>query len=102
TGDHYLQTRRLVKIAAMASDATECCALARRLALLLTDGLKDDTSAAPDDAGELRVHTTADMNGAAGGSGFGRGAGNVPGVMSEDDIFEYLLEEVASYERNDY
>lgn len=38
----------------------------------------------------------------SGGSGFGRGAGNVPGVMSEDDIFEYLLEEVASYERNDY
>ncbi|CAN0101330.1 unnamed protein product, partial [Ectocarpus fasciculatus] len=41
-GDHYLQTRRLVKITAMAPDAVECCSLARRLALELADGLRND------------------------------------------------------------
>ncbi|CAM9895588.1 unnamed protein product, partial [Ectocarpus fasciculatus] len=42
TGDHYLQTRRLVKITALAPDAVECCSLARRLALELSDGLRND------------------------------------------------------------
>ncbi|CAM9662503.1 unnamed protein product, partial [Ectocarpus sp. 12 AP-2014] len=62
TGDHSLQTRRLVKITAMAPDAVECCSLARRLALQLTDSLRHDTSTTADDAGEVRASTTAVMN----------------------------------------
>ncbi|CAN0269767.1 unnamed protein product [Ectocarpus sp. 12 AP-2014] len=96
TVDNYLQTRRLVKITALAADAVECCSLARRLALQLADGLRDDTGMMDDEAG--RVHTTAGMNG---GSGCGRSADMMPGDMREEDVFEYLLEEVASYERND-
>ncbi|CAM9449685.1 unnamed protein product [Ectocarpus sp. 8 AP-2014] len=97
-GDHYLQTRRLVKITAMAPDTVECCSLARMLALRLTDGLRNEASDTPDDADEVDAHTTAGMNG---GSGSGRGADMTPGDMSEEDVFEYLLEEVASYKRND-
>ncbi|CAM9763066.1 unnamed protein product [Ectocarpus sp. 13 AM-2016] len=99
TGDHYLQTRRLVKITAMAPDAVECCSLARRLALQLTDSLRHDTSTTADDAGEVRASTTAVMNGA---SRYGRSAHVMPGDMSEEDVFEHLLEEVASYKRNDH
>ncbi|CAN0439634.1 unnamed protein product, partial [Ectocarpus sp. 12 AP-2014] len=98
-GDHYLQTRRLVKITALAADAVECCSLARRLALQLSDSLRHDGSTRADDAGEVRAGTTVGMNG---GSGYGRGADMMPGDMSEEDVFEYLLEEVASYERNDH
>ncbi|CAN0070166.1 unnamed protein product, partial [Ectocarpus fasciculatus] len=32
TGDRYIQTRRVVKIADIARDPVECCSLARRLA----------------------------------------------------------------------
>ncbi|CAN0574595.1 unnamed protein product, partial [Ectocarpus sp. 12 AP-2014] len=77
----------------------ECCFLARRVALQLTDSLKEDTGMMDDEADQVRVHTTASMNG---GSGSGRGADTLPDVMSEDEVFEYLLEEVASYERNDH
>ena len=38
----------------------------------------------------------------SGGFGSGRGADVTPGDMSEEEVFEYLLEEVASYERNDH
>ncbi|CAM9346554.1 unnamed protein product [Ectocarpus sp. 12 AP-2014] len=98
TGDHYLQTRRLVKITAMAPDAVECCSLARGLALELADGLRNDASATTDDTGHVRVDTAAGMKG---GSGSGRGADMLPGDMSEEDVFEYLLDEVASYESSD-
>ncbi|CAN0313583.1 unnamed protein product, partial [Ectocarpus fasciculatus] len=60
-GDHYLQTRRLVKITALAPDAVECCSLARRLALQLTDGLRNDASATTDVTDQVRVDTTAGM-----------------------------------------
>ncbi|CAM9513646.1 unnamed protein product [Ectocarpus sp. 12 AP-2014] len=94
-GDRYLQNRRLVKIAAMAPDAVECCSLARRLALQLTDGLRNDAGATADATDKVRVSITADM--------YGRGADMMPGDMSEEeDFFEYLLEEVASYGRNDH
>ncbi|CAM9613159.1 unnamed protein product [Ectocarpus fasciculatus] len=99
TGDHYLQTRRLVKIIAVAPDAVECCSLARRLALQLTDGLRNDAIATADDTNQVRVDTTAGMKG---GSGSGRGADILPGDMSEEDVFEYVLEEVASNEGNDH
>ncbi|CAN0559730.1 unnamed protein product, partial [Ectocarpus sp. 12 AP-2014] len=99
TGDHYLQTRRLVKIAAMAPDAMECCSLARKLALRLTDGLKDDNGAGADEADQVSEHVTACMNG---GSGSGGGANISPDIMSEDDVFEYVLEEVACYECSDH
>ncbi|CAM9851490.1 unnamed protein product, partial [Ectocarpus sp. 8 AP-2014] len=98
-GDHYLQTRRLVKMTAMAPDTVECCFLARRLALQLTDGLRNDAGATANDTDQVRVHTTAGMNG---GSGSGRGADMMPGDMNEEDVFEYLLEEVASYKRHDH
>ncbi|CAN0057169.1 unnamed protein product [Ectocarpus sp. 6 AP-2014] len=99
TGDHYLQTRRLVKITAMAADTMECCSFARRLALQLTDGLKDDTSMMDDEADQACTHTTAGMNG---GSGSGRDADILPDIFIEDDVFEHLLEEVARYERSDH
>ncbi|CAM9178057.1 unnamed protein product [Ectocarpus sp. 8 AP-2014] len=99
TGDRYLQTRRLVKIAAMAPDAMECCSLARKLALQLTDGLEDDNGAGADEADQVSEHVTACMNG---GSGSGGGPNISPDIMSEDDVFEYVLEEVASYERSDH
>ncbi|CAN0384868.1 unnamed protein product, partial [Ectocarpus sp. 12 AP-2014] len=99
-GDRYLQTRRLVKITAMAADTMECCSLARRLALQLTDGLKDDTGMMMDDeADQVCTHTTAGTNG---GSGSGRDADILPDSMIEDDVFECLLEEVARYERSDH
>ncbi|CAN0251301.1 unnamed protein product, partial [Ectocarpus fasciculatus] len=98
TGDHYLQTRRLVKITALAPDAMECCSLARRLALKLADGLQNDASATDGDADHVHVHTTAGMTS---GSGSGRGADMFPGDMSEEDVFDCLLEEVASYESTD-
>ncbi|CAM9762173.1 unnamed protein product, partial [Ectocarpus sp. 13 AM-2016] len=99
TGDHYLQTRRLVKITTTAPDAVECCSLARRLALQLTDSLRHDTSTTADDVGEVCASTTAGMNG---GSRYGRSAHMMPGDMSEEDVFEHLLEEVSSYKRNDH
>ncbi|CBJ28474.1 Hypothetical leucine rich repeat protein [Ectocarpus siliculosus] len=95
-GDTYLQTRRLVKITAMAPDTVECCSLARRLALQLTDGLRNNASATDDDNNQVWVNTTA------GGSGCGRGADMMPGDMSEEDVFKYLLEEVTADERNDH
>lgn len=49
----------------MAADTMECCSLARRLALQLTDGLKDDTGMMDDGADQVCTHTTAGMNGAA-------------------------------------
>ncbi|CAN0327799.1 unnamed protein product, partial [Ectocarpus fasciculatus] len=99
TGDHYLHSRRLAKIAAMAPDTMEFCSLARKLALRLTDGLEDSTGATADDVDQVHLHTMAGMKG---GFGSGRGADVTPGDMSEEDVFEYLLEEVASYERNDH
>ncbi|CAM9745438.1 unnamed protein product, partial [Ectocarpus fasciculatus] len=99
TGDQYLQSRRLAKIAAMAPDTMEFCSLARKLALQLTDGLEDSTGATADDVDQVHLYTTAGMKG---GFGSGRGADVTPGDMSEEDVFEYLLEEVASYERYDH
>lgn len=49
----------------MAPDAMECCSLARKFALELTDSLKGDTQMMDDEADQVRVHTTATMNGAA-------------------------------------
>ncbi|CAN0313159.1 unnamed protein product, partial [Ectocarpus fasciculatus] len=49
TGDQYLQSRRLAKVAAMAPDTVEFFSLARKLALQLTDGLQDSTGATADD-----------------------------------------------------
>ncbi|CAM9482847.1 unnamed protein product [Ectocarpus sp. 12 AP-2014] len=99
TGDHYVQTRRLVKITAMAPDAVECCSLARRLALQLSDGLRNDAGATANGTNQVRVHTTAGMKG---GSGPGQCADMLLDIMSEEEVFEYVLEEVASYESNDH
>ncbi|CAM9871247.1 unnamed protein product [Ectocarpus sp. 12 AP-2014] len=99
TGDHYLQTRRLVKITAMGHDAIECCSLARRLALQLADGLRNDAGAGANEVDHIDADITAGMNG---GSGSGQGPNILPAIMSEDDVFEYVLKEVASCEHNDH
>ncbi|CAM9958203.1 unnamed protein product [Ectocarpus fasciculatus] len=83
----------------MAPDTVAFCSLARKLALKLTHGLEDRTGATADDVDQVYLHTTA---GTKGGFGSGRGADVTPGDMSEEDVFEYLLDEVASYERNDH
>ncbi|CAN0047567.1 unnamed protein product [Ectocarpus sp. 12 AP-2014] len=99
TGDNYLQTRRLVKITAMAPDAVECCPLARRLALRLADGLRNDAKTTDNEAGQFRVHTTAGTNG---GSGSDQCADMLRDIMREEDVSEFVLEEVSSYESNDH
>ncbi|CAM9230442.1 unnamed protein product, partial [Ectocarpus sp. 13 AM-2016] len=99
TGDHYLQTRRLVKLTAMGHDAIECCSLARRLALQLADGLRNDAGAGANEVDHIDADITAGMNG---GSGSGQGPDVLPAIMSEDDVFEYVLKEVASCEHNDH
>ncbi|CAN0489656.1 unnamed protein product, partial [Ectocarpus sp. 8 AP-2014] len=53
TGDRYIQTRRVVKIADIARDAVECCSLARRLALRLAEGLAIGASMADTVAGTI-------------------------------------------------
>ncbi|CAN0057944.1 unnamed protein product, partial [Ectocarpus sp. 6 AP-2014] len=99
SGDHYLQTRRLVKITAMAHDAIECCSLARRLALQLAGGLRNDANAGANEVDHIRADITAGMNG---GSGSGQGPNSLPAIMSEGDVFEYVLKEVASCGHNDH
>lgn len=48
----------------MAHDAIECCSLARRLALQLADGLRNDAGAGADEVDHIRADITAGMNGA--------------------------------------
>ena len=50
----------------MATDAVECCSLARRLALRLTDGLPAGIISTTENAGGIRLHTTVDIADGAG------------------------------------
>ncbi|CAM9577429.1 unnamed protein product, partial [Hapterophycus canaliculatus] len=94
-GDGHVQTRRLEKISGLAPDAVECCSLARMLGLRLTDGLPDAAISAIDEADEVGVQVTAGMVG-------GAGDGVSPDDLSEEeDLFDYVVEEVAGYEPTD-
>ncbi|CAN0387169.1 unnamed protein product, partial [Ectocarpus sp. 12 AP-2014] len=83
-GDHRMQTRRVVKITDLAADAVECCSLARRLALRMTDGLPAGT-----------ISTTENS---VGGRGWNLGIGALPDGTSEEAVMEWFTEEVANRE----
>ncbi|CAN0014211.1 unnamed protein product, partial [Ectocarpus fasciculatus] len=86
-GDRRMQTRRVVKITDLAADAVECCSLARRLALRLTDGLAAGT-----------ISTTEKNSG--GGRGWNVSIGALPDGASEEAVMEWFTEEVANREAN--
>ncbi|CAM9188783.1 unnamed protein product [Pylaiella littoralis] len=94
-GDGYLQTRRLEKIGDLAPNVVECCSLARKLGLLLTDRLTDDAVATTDQADGLHEHVAASMNGLGGGSGSSNPPTDLPGTMSEEDLVDHVIEEMA-------
>ncbi|CAM9634329.1 unnamed protein product, partial [Ectocarpus fasciculatus] len=81
-----MQTRRVVKITDLAADAIECCSLARRLALRLTDGLAAGT-----------LSTTENS---VGGRGWNVSIGALPDGASEEAAMEWFTEEVANREAN--
>lgn len=57
---------RAWQIRDLAPDVVECCSLARKLGLLLTDRLTDDAVATTDEADGLHEHVAASMNGGGG------------------------------------
>ncbi|CAN0109717.1 unnamed protein product, partial [Laminaria digitata] len=65
-GDAKLQTHSLKKIRDLAPDVAECCSLARKLGLQLTDGLPNDVAAVPDEVEEARVQAAAGVDCGAG------------------------------------
>ncbi|CBJ27116.1 Pseudogene [Ectocarpus siliculosus] len=85
-GDHRMQTRRVVKITDLAADAVECCSLARRLAIRMTDGLAAGT-----------ISTTENS---VGGRGWNLGIGALPDGTSEEVVMEWFTGEVANREAN--
>eukprot|EP00752_Nemacystus_decipiens_P002649 g2479.t1 len=89
-GDRHIQTRRVVKMAEMASDALECCALARKLGLRLTDGLANGTISTTEHAGKIFQLTTVAN---ADGAGFA-----LPDSESEEAVMEWFTGEVADLE----
>ncbi|CAM9463368.1 unnamed protein product, partial [Ectocarpus sp. 4 AP-2014] len=95
TGDRYIQTRRVVKIADIASDPVECCSLARRLALRLADGLA---------IGASMADTVAGMIGGTGEDGgeWSQGEYALPDGARDRDVMEWLADEVASLEPQDH
>lgn len=56
------------QVSGLAPDAVECCSLARKLGLRLTDGLTDDAISMIDEAEEVGVQATAGVGGGAGES----------------------------------
>ncbi|CAM9187206.1 unnamed protein product, partial [Ectocarpus sp. 8 AP-2014] len=99
-GDRYLQTRRVSKICDIAPDSTDCCLLARTLALQLSDGYVDGTLPTIDTAEERGTHTTAGMGGVEGGCGWSQDIGASPDSATEEAIMDWFVEEVADYEPN--
>ncbi|CAM9189907.1 unnamed protein product [Ectocarpus fasciculatus] len=83
-GDHRMQTRRVVRVADLAPDAVECCSLARRLALRVTDGLA---------AGTISTTETS-----VGGRGWNLGIGALPDGTSEEAVMEWFTDELADRE----
>ncbi|CBJ31628.1 Putative Leucine Rich Repeat Protein [Ectocarpus siliculosus] len=99
-GDRYLQTRRVSKICDMAPDSTDCCLLARALALQLSDGYVDGTLPTIDTAEERGTHTTAGMGGVEGECGWSQDIGASPDSATEEAVMDWFVEEVADYEPN--
>ncbi|CBJ31627.1 Leucine Rich Repeat Protein [Ectocarpus siliculosus] len=99
-GDRYLQTRRVSKICDIAPDSTDCCLLARTLALQLSDGYVDGTLPTTDTAEERGTHTTAGMGGVEGGCGWSQDIGASPDSATEEAVMDWFVEEVADYEPN--
>lgn len=56
------------QISGLAPDAVECCSLARKLGLRVTDGLPDNAISMIDEAEEVCVQATAGVGGGAGES----------------------------------
>ncbi|CAM9699413.1 unnamed protein product, partial [Ectocarpus sp. 12 AP-2014] len=93
TGDRYIQTRRVVKIADIARDAVECCSLARRLALRLAEGIAIGASMADTVAGTI---------GGTRGGGWSQGEYALPDDARERDVMEWFADEVANFEPQDH
>ncbi|CAB1104224.1 unnamed protein product [Ectocarpus sp. CCAP 1310/34] len=75
-----------VAITDLAADVVECCSLARRLALPMTDG--------------LAAGTTSTTENSVGGRGWNLGIGTMPDGTSEEALMEWFTEEVANHEAN--
>eukprot|EP00903_Cladosiphon_okamuranus_P016272 g15005.t1 len=118
-GDGYVQARLLEKISSMAPDAVECCSLARKVGLRLTEVLPDEAASMIDQADEVHVQTTAGAHGTAGASGSSHGIGATPEGSREveeeeeeeegdegdgevgEDLFDYVVDEVSGYQPTD-
>ncbi|CAN0229315.1 unnamed protein product [Ectocarpus sp. 12 AP-2014] len=100
-GDRYLQTRRVSKICDIAPDSTDCCLLARTLALQLSDGYVDGTLPTTDTVEERGTHTTAGMGGVEGGCGWSHDIGTSADSATEEAVMDWFVEEVADYEPNE-
>ncbi|CAN0115208.1 unnamed protein product, partial [Ectocarpus sp. 6 AP-2014] len=92
-GDRYLQTRRVSKICDIAPDSTNCCLLARTLALQLSDGFVDGTLPTIDTAEERGTHTTAGMGGVEGRCGWSQDIGASPDSATEEAVMDWFVEE---------
>ncbi|CAM9809976.1 unnamed protein product, partial [Ectocarpus fasciculatus] len=93
-GDRYLQTRRVSKICDIAPDSADCCVLARKLALHLSERCVDDIPTT-DTAGESGMHTTAGVGGVEGGSEWSQDFGASPDASTEEAVMDWFVEEVA-------
>eukprot|EP00752_Nemacystus_decipiens_P006258 g5643.t1 len=88
-GDSSVRTSPLEEISGLAPDAVECCSLARKLGLRLTDGLPDDTISIIAEAYE-GVFESSKNNGVP------------PEELSEEEyLYDYVVEEVGGYEPTD-
>ncbi|CAM9352312.1 unnamed protein product [Ectocarpus sp. 12 AP-2014] len=101
-GDRYLQTRRISKICDIAPDSTDCCVLARMLALQLSDGYVDGILPTTESAEERGTHTTAGVGGVEGGCGWSQDIGASPDFATEEAVMDWFVEEVADYEPNNF
>eukprot|EP00752_Nemacystus_decipiens_P018652 g16723.t2 len=104
-GDGYVQTRRLEKISSLAPDAVECSSLARKLGVRLTDGLPDDSNSTIDEGDEVGAQATSGVDGL---SDLSQRISASPEDLSEaleqgaeQDLFEYLVEQMAGHEPTD-
>ncbi|CAM9672342.1 unnamed protein product, partial [Ectocarpus fasciculatus] len=83
-GDRYLQTRRVSKICDIAPDSADCCVLAKKLALQLSDGYVDGTLPTSYKADERGTHTVAGVGGIEGGCGWSQDIGASPDAATEE------------------
>eukprot|EP00903_Cladosiphon_okamuranus_P009011 g8620.t1 len=100
-GDHHMQTRRVVKITDMEVDTVECCWLARRLALRLTDGLAAGIISTNENKGEILQRNTVAVGDGAGECGRDLAMSALPDGESEEAVMEWFVGEVANLEASD-